>query len=304
MPLLSCRPAHAFTVLLTHPGTVLGYVTQLSAVSRAALSGNMHRALAVTLLAPTAMHLQHTNIHVPFRTLILFQLGNFAVAVVWASGMPCWLSQPASSNWAAGAAPGLAIKHFLDPTYASGGSACSAAGAAADVAASLQHSAEQLCTRVRALQLLLSLLVPVSCLPGLITTQSSTPCKGPSAYQVLYLFFAAQLLLVLPLTVSYLMEWWAKSCWLNASGIAVTQKPFIFGVTRAQLESSAGSRGAGASATERGTARVLQWWLAMPLLLLLVQLPWVVAEALVGQMQGVCRPVWGARGFAWMSGLW
>lgn len=268
------------------------------------MSGDMHRALAVTLLAPTAMHLQHTNIHVPFRTLILFQLGNFAVAVAWASGMPCWLSLPASSSWAAGAAPGpMVIKHFLDPTYVSGGSTCSAAGAAADVAASLQNSAEQLCTRVRALQLLLSLLVPVSCLPGLINPQSSTPCKGPSAYQVLYLFFAAQLLLVLPLTVGYLMEWWAKSCWLNASGIVVTQKPFIFRVTRAQLE-SAGSRGAGASTTEPGTARVLQWWLAMPLLLLLVQLPWVVAEALVGRMQGVCRPVWGARGFAWMSGLW
>lgn len=238
----------------------------------------MHRALAVTLLAPTAMHLQHTNIHVPFRTLILFQLGNFAVAVALASGMPCWLSLPASSSWAAGAATGpmMAIKHFLDPTFASSGSTCSAA--AADVAASLQHSAEQLCTRVRALQLLLSLLVPVSCLPGLINTQSSTPCNGPSAYQVLYLFFAAQLLLVLPLTVSYLMEWWAKSCWLKASGIVVTQKPFIFGVTRAQLE-SAGSRGAGPNTTGSDTAGVLQWWFVLPLLLLLVQLPWVVAEA-------------------------
>jgi hypothetical protein len=164
---------------------------------------------------------------------------------------------------------------------------------------------------VRALQQLLSLLVPVSCLPGLINTQSSTPCKGPSAYQVLYLFFAAQLLLVLPLTVTYLLEWWAKASWLKANDIVVTQKPFIFRVRRAQLESANGRGARGAtiigvedSGTEPGTSGVLQWWLALPLLLLLVQLPWVVAEALVGRMQGVCRPAWGAKGFAWMSGLW
>lgn len=54
-------------VLWTHPGTVIGFATQTAAVGRAALTGHTTRALAISILAPTTMELQHCNLHLPFR---------------------------------------------------------------------------------------------------------------------------------------------------------------------------------------------------------------------------------------------
>lgn len=57
--------------LWTHPGTVIGYATQTAAVGNAALRGHISKALAISVCAPTAMELQHCNLHLPFRCAVV-----------------------------------------------------------------------------------------------------------------------------------------------------------------------------------------------------------------------------------------
>lgn len=218
---MPCCAVQASTVLWTHPQTVIGYGTQTAAVGKAALSGHISRALSISIFVPTAMHLQHTNLHLPFKALLPFQLGNFLVAVIWAQGLPCWLAAPDLAGVEQHSCPqhlfGANLLAAADTNSSPIGSACAVSAAALGAAAALQQAAEQACSKLQLLQLLLSSSIPPG--GGLSALGPAQQlCKGPGAFQVLYLYVAALLLLVLPLAAYYLLERAAKSRWLKSKG--------------------------------------------------------------------------------------
>jgi hypothetical protein len=133
----------------------------------------------------------------------------------------------------------------------------------------------------------------------------------------LYLFTAALVLLVLPLTICYAFEWYAKVRWLHAKGLRMVGTPWVFpaivdvGLRPDSSETEAsrqvGPRAAGAAVFHRGRRLLVQtsWQHAVPLLLLLVlQVPWMVAEVLAAGMGGACAPVLARPRLAWMQGMW
>lgn len=313
----------AQTALLTHPATVLGYGTQTAAVSKAALSGNTRKALGLSLLAPTAMHLQHSHFLLPLRSLVMFQMGNFLVGLMWAAGMPCWLnperSMLAASSPPAAAAAGstttaanITCSHLFGANLMSlrggGGGGNSTSGtcrmpeqAAAVAAHALQRAATEVCSKVHMLHVLLSLPLPAA--PPMLAAAVTHPlCMSASAFQVLYLFIAAFLLLVLPLTCCYCLEWWGKSRWLQARGITIAADRSKFWGFLPLLHVDEEPE------TDGGTTTVSQrwWWCPAPLLLLLLvlQLPWALAEMLTTHLGGACAPPLGASAFDWMAGVW
>lgn len=103
---LSCVLQQVASALLTHPATVLGYVTQVEAVRSAALAGDTTiKAVLINTLLPTVLHMQQANCHLPIRLAVWFQLGCFGVAVLWAQGMPCWLPLPTNVGGSTSAIP-------------------------------------------------------------------------------------------------------------------------------------------------------------------------------------------------------
>jgi hypothetical protein len=278
------------SALLTHPRSVLGYGTQAAAVGKAALSGNISRALAITVFAPTAMHLQQANLHLPFKFLLPFQIGNFLIAVLWAQGLPCWLSASPSGQTHCNALFGADMLAANSSSNGSGGGTYSSMSLAApDAAAYLQKAAEQACGKVQLVHLLLVQTLPLA--PAVVSASSHKLCSGPASFQVLYLYVAAVLLLVLPLTVCYTMEWWAKAWWLKSQAMAV-QQPWMLAVFLPSAEPGTDSK------------PHFQLRNVLPLaVLLLVQLPWVIAEALATRMAGTCSPALYGPAFAWIEGV-
>lgn len=328
--------------LWTHPGTVIGYATQTAAVGNAALSGHISKALAVSVCAPTAMELQHCNLHLPFRFMLPFQLANFALSIIWTKGIPCWFSpEHAASPAPAGVCKSgghvcsqlfganlvsAAAATFNKSSSSSSAGAGAGAGvasipaAAVEAAVAVQHAAEAACAKLHMLGLLLALLKPI---PASLLRADPRPalCQGGSSVQVLYLFTAALVLLVLPLTIYYALEWYANVRWLHARGLRMVGTPWVFPAivdvglrpdsSEAEASRQVGPRGAGAGAGaavfHRGRRLVVQtsWQHAVPLLLLLVlQVPWVVAEVLAAGMGGACAPVLARPRLAWMQGMW
>jgi hypothetical protein len=281
------------SALLVHPRSVLGYGTQTAAVGKAALSGNISRALAITVFAPTAMHLQQANLHLPFKFLLPFQLGNFLIAVMWAQGLPCWLSAAPSGNSHCAALFGADVlaAHSNSSSSGSQGGTCSTISPAALGAATvLQKAAEQACGKIQLVHLLLVQTLPLA--PAAASVSLHKLCSGPTSFQVLYLYVAALLLLVLPLTVCYTIEWWAKAWWLKSQGMAVQQQPWILTVLLPSAEPGTDSK------------PHFQLRHVLPLaVLLLVQLPWVIAEALASRMAGACAPALSGPAFAWVQGV-
>lgn len=238
------------------------------------------------------MHLQQANLHLPFKFLLPFQLGNFLIAVMWAQGLPCWLSATPSGHSHCTALFGADMLAANSSSgRASGGGTCSSmSDAALGAAAVLQKAAEQACGKIQLVHLLLVQTLPLA--PAIASTPSHNVCLGPASFQVLYLYVAAVLLLVLPLTVCYTIEWWAKVWWLKSQGMAVQQQPWILTVFLPSAEPGTDSK------------PHFQLRHVLPLVvLLLVQLPWVIAEALASRMAGVCVPALYGTAFAWVEGV-
>jgi hypothetical protein len=296
------------TGLLTHPETVLGYGTQTAAVGKAAIRGNITWALVLSLFAPTAMHLQHTNLVLPFRTLVLFQLGNFIVSAMWATGMPCWLAADGHTYRAVThtlnssaqepyphppplhSCPQLFGANLL-PDTCMGSQGLDAAAASA--ASALSQAASQACHKLHLVQLLLSTLVPLA--PSLASGSAGDMCQGSGAFQILYLYVAAVLLLIIPLTCAYFLELWAKAQYLKLRGMHAVWHPWsVFWAAPAQPGSS--------STAQQQSQRATKGWLLLLLPLLLLQLPWAVAQVVVSRMHGSCSPA--LVEYTWMRGLW
>lgn len=264
-------------MLLTHHETVLGYGTQTSAVGKAALGGNITRALMLAVCVPTAMHLQHTNLHLSFQYMLPLQLGNFVVAVMWAQGMPCWLSSTAAAASTSTKGPAL----FGANLVPGNGPLHIVPAAAVDAAATLQDAATQACEAALAVNNILWLPTPLA--PLALGKPHNHLCQGPSAFQLLYVYVAALLLVLLPLCCGYALEYCAKVWWLKAKGITLAD-------------------GHSSGAPSMFISGVVSWQL--PLFLLLLQLPWCISVALAATMNGTCSPALGGREFNWMRGLW
>lgn len=192
-----------------------------------------------------------------------------------------------------------------------GTAAASIPGGAVDAAAAVQHAAEAACAKLHMLGLLLALPKPI---PANMLKAELRPalCEGSSSVQVLYLFTAAVVLLVLPLTVYYTLEWYAKVRWLHARGLCMVGTPWVFPIVdvshrpdSSQLEGSSQARAGAAASGGRRLVLHTSWQHAVPLLLLLVlQVPWMVAEVLSAGMGGACDPVLARPRLAWMQGMW
>jgi hypothetical protein len=327
-----CCAVQGATVLWTHPQTVIGYGTQTAAVGKAALSGHTSRALLISIFVPTAMHLQHTHLHLPFSALLPFQLCNFIVAVIWSMGMPCWLtpgsgvnlssSSSSSSVLAPGSCravqrqcPQLFGANLIMDACRSGSSSSSSCGpsvcaeptaAAVEAAAVLQTAAEEACSRVQMVQLLLSVALPAGI--GTHGLSAQQLCTGPVAFQVLYLHVAVLLLLVLPLTCYYTLERFLKTRWLKSKGMAVDERSpgaLLFSGPAVNAPPVATSGEQNVVLSQPSPPSKDGWWQFMPVLLLLfVQLPWVVAQVLASWMHAECAPPLGSPAFSWMGGMW
>lgn len=176
-------------------------------------------------------------------------------------------------------------------------------------AAALQAAAEHACSKLQLLHVLLS---PVPASSNFLPAQSI--CLGPSSFQILYMYVAGVLLLVLPLTFGCCLEYWAKSVWLRQSAITEAKPPWlltlpIFATQPCSSSSSSSSwRGfedtATASPASAPKVSGYQWhWMGPMAALLLVHLPWVGAELSVSYMGGVCAPALAGAACAWMQGL-
>lgn len=298
--------SQVLTGLLTHPETVLGYGTQTAAVGKAAIRGNIAWALLLSLFAPTAMHLQHTNLVLPLRFLVPFQLGNYIVSAMWATGMPCWLAADGHTYRAvthtlnsSTQQPFLPPLHSCPQLFGANLLADTCMGSqsidiqAADAADALSQAASQACHKLHLVQLLSSTLVPLA--PSLAAGPGDM-CKGSGAFQVLYLYVAAVLLLIIPLTCAYFLEFWAKAQYLKLRGMHAVWLPWsVFWAATAQPGSSAAAQ---QQQSQQGT----KTWLVLLLPLLLLQLPWALAQVVVSKMHGSCSPALAE--YTWMRGLW
>lgn len=215
-------------------------------------------------------------------------------------GLPCWLSHGQDRAEAAHACSSV----FGANLSRADSSSCSAPDpAVVAAAAALQAAAEQACSKLQLVHVLLS---PVPASGSFFQTQQM--CMGPSSFQILYMYVAGLLLLVLPLTCGYCLEYWAKATWLRSNSI-IEAKPAwiltlpIFGNQPCSSSSWRELRDA-ATVSPAGAPKVAgyQWhWLGPMAALLLVHFPWVGAELFVSHMGGVCAPA--LAGAAWMQGL-
>lgn len=298
--------------LLTHPGTVLGTVTQVAAVRSAALAGETWRALLTNSLMPTIFHLQQANCHMSFRLALPFQIGLFGVALIWAQGMPCWLnllpadsnsssvsscvgcSDPSSSGGSdSGVSPYLAqlplsalqppagVWTAVNGSHAAanragqhGGIVLDPAAATAAAADAFQRAGVYACS---ALQVSHTLLWA----PMLLQTpERERLCGGILAFQLVFLFTAAVLLLVVVPASIYCVEYYSKLAWLRGKGIAVAREGY--GCRLWQL--------------------LGRWDLPRYLLFAVpFSLCWVLAEATVQRLGDTCAPLWDSDVFAWMT---
>lgn len=298
--------------LLTHPGTVLGTVTQVAAVRSAALAGETWRALLTNSLMPTIFHLQQANCHMSFRAALPFQIGLFGVALIWAQGMPCWLdllpahqssgvsgscvgcSSPSNCSSSGSVSPYLAQlpPSAMEPlpgvwtAAAARGTLAAAAGAeqaggvldpaAARAAAAdaFQRAGVFACS---ALQVSHTLMwAPMS----LLNPERDRLCGGILAFQLIYIFAAAVLLLVVVPASIYSVEYYSKVEWLRGKGITVAREGY--GCRLWQL--------------------VGRWDLHRYLLIAVpFSLCWMLGEATTQRLGGTCAPLWESDAFAWMT---
>lgn len=293
--------------LLTHPGTVLGTVTQVAAVRSAALAGETWRALLTNSLMPTIFHLQQANCHLSFRLALPFQIGLFGVALIWAQGMPCWLDLlPAQSsgvsscvgcsspsNSSGSVSPYLAQLPLsaMEPppgvwtaaahaTLAAAASAENAGGvlgpAAAKAAAAdaFQRAGVFACS---ALQVLHTLMWAPMSLP---TPERDRLCGGILAFQLIYIFAAAVLLLVVVPASIYGVEYYSKLQWLRGKGITIAREGY--GCRLWQL--------------------LGRWDLPQYLLVAVpFSLCWMLGEAATQRLGDTCAPLWESDAFSWMT---
>lgn len=328
--------------LLTHPATVLGYVTQVAAVRQAVFAGDTIKALLTNSLLPTVLHMQQTHCFVPFRLAILFQIGCMAVAVMWAQGMPCWLPLPgpeglisctnskssvylahlptsalippegvwASGNAAAGRAaaawsvgdhtPGdglsaAAAWSFRNHTFVDGLSAAAAwsvgdrplgesqFAAAAAAAEAFRRTGHTVC---KGLQSVFDLMwLPVQAPYSFNSSKGEGQCQGVAAFQLLYLFVAAMLLLWVILTSSFFMEYYAKLHWLRLQGITL-----------------ATSQGADGPRQDQPPMCLRSWPLCMHIVLPATA-SWLLSRQLTELIGSECAPPLGNAAFEWMHQL-
>lgn len=296
-------------IVLAQPGTVLGYATQVTAVRKAVLAGQPYKALLINTLLPTVSHLQHTNYVLPFRYSLPLQMATLLVAVVWSKGMPCWLPLPHNTRVAAGGSSSSSSLHLGQLPDAvllpwevgpSGDSASSASLAptgtaltgAADAGAAVEAFEKAGSQACRALQVIHALVwAPMAPPQAVFTTSAQALCQGPAAFQHIYLFTAALLLLVVPLTSVYCLEKMAKRNWCRTQGI--TLKP-------------AGFWGIGGDSIGTGEGEgELRWQLpkapVLVVVLLLVSGPWKLAESLTASMEAQCGATSGCSILAWLG---
>lgn len=216
-------------------------------------------------------------------------------------GLPCWLSPVQDSAGAAYACSSVFGANLLSANSSS----CTAPDpAVVAAAAALQAAAEQACSKLQLVHVLLS---PVPASGNFFQAQNI--CLGPNSFQVLYMYVAGVLLLVLPLTCGYCLEHCAKSCWLSSTAMTAAKPPWLLTLPIFATQPCSSSwRGLGdtATASPAGAPKAsgYQWhWMGPMAALLLVHLPWVGAELSVSYMGGVCAPALAGPAYAWMQGL-
>lgn len=298
--------------LLTHPGTVLGTVTQVAAVRSAALAAETWRALLTCSLLPTIFHLQQANCHMSFRLALPFQIGLFGVALIWAQGMPCWLDllpaqssgvsscvggacsprnsgsgsvspylaqlplsamEPPPGVWTAAAAA-HGILAAAESAEQQAGGVLDPAAATAAAAEAFQRAGVFACS---ALQVSHTLMwAPMS----LLTPERDRLCRGILAFQLIYIFAAAVLLLVVVPASIYGVEYYSKLQWLRGKGITVARDGY--GCRLWQLLS--------------------RWDLPRYLLVAVpFSLCWMLGEAATQRLGDTCRPLWESDVLSWMT---
>lgn len=123
------------------------------------------------------------------------------------------------------------------------------------------------------------------------TTSAQALCQGPAAFQLMYIFTAALLLVVVPLASVYCLEKMAKRHWCCSQRI--TLKPAGFwGV-------GDDSAGAGEGEDERRWQRP-----KVPIFIavvLLVSGPWKLAESLTASLESQCEGTSGSSILAWLG---
>jgi hypothetical protein len=167
--------------LLTHPATVLGYVTQVAAVRRAVLAGETLKAVLINTLLPTVLHMQQANCYLPFRHTVPFQLGLFLVAVMWAHGMPCWLPVPGQvsfSNCTCVGVPELAANSSNVPAH------ITLQGRECEAALAFQQQGTRVCQMIDVLHMLA--WSPVGCYADPVSLSTRRLCDGAAAFQLLH----------------------------------------------------------------------------------------------------------------------
>lgn len=304
--------------LLTHPVTVLGYVTQVAAVQQAALAGETVKSLLTNTLLPTILWVQQSNCLLSFRLALFFQLGLFGVAVAWAQGMPCYLPLPTapagSGNWSCNSTHFAAqhMAHMAPLVLTPPAGSCmpcnssavlepagkvhaglgqhAVAAAHAGVAFALQESSTRACQGMQLLHELL--LVPFGGVAVAPAVGRATLCDGAAAFQTLFVFVAALLLLVVVPASVYFIELHYKQKWLKRNGITV--------VPNCSVQAAPGS----ASSSSQAQLRWQPWRPVLSthaLLALPVCCCWALSESVSAWIGGCCMVPMGNGAIAWMS---
>jgi hypothetical protein len=280
--------------LLTHPATVLGYVTQVAAVRRAVLAGETLKAVLINTLLPTVLHMQQANCYLPFRHTVPFQLGLFLVAVMWAHGMPCWLPVPGQvsfSNCTCVGVPELAANSSNVPAH------ITLQGRECEAALAFQQQGTRVCQMIDVLHMLA--WSPVGCYADPVSLSTRRLCDGAAAFQLLHVFAAGLLTIVVTLASIYCVEYYCKLHWLRGKDIDVI--PW-----RPQHERP--DHGSPNADSLWWACREPAWTLRdlspYGLLLLPFSCCWLLGQWLAAGWDGKCAPLLGMGAFTWLSQLY
>jgi hypothetical protein len=238
--------------------------------------------------------MQQANCYLPFRHTIPFQLGLFLVAVTWAHGMPCWLPVPdqaSSSSCSCVGFPEVVANSSTPVHMILQASECEAALA-------FQQQGTRACQVVDMLHTLVWL--PVGMHAGSMASSAPSFCDGAAAFQLLHVFAAGSLTIVVSLFSIYCVEYYCKLHWLRGKNIEV-------GSWRSQRVPSNRVR----------TSQESLWWWASreprwglrdvspyALLLLPFSCCWLLGQFLAAGWNGKCEPPLGVGAFAWLSQLY
>ncbi|KAF8057257.1 hypothetical protein HT031_006065 [Scenedesmus sp. PABB004] len=222
-------------------------------------AGRPWRALAINLVQPTIFFLQQSCWLVPWRLTAPLQALVFVVSLAWSARLPCLLPLQALS--AAAAAAG-------------GGGARACAGGVV-----FQEQAEAACLAVRYVMAMAGTAAGDASTAAAL--QATPLCEGAAAVQLLQVFAATLMLLVLPAAVSYGLELSLKRSFLAAAGRRAE------GPLPAWLAAGGGAGDGAAAAEPRPAAWAHRGPPAVLLVLVGLWLLWTACEFTVWVLQGV-----------------